>query len=72
MKHYKNLNYYIGVNMRKELTIFIETGEEQIEANFRNGHEDGTITIGFESMKFVINVEELEEALAELKKFKED
>ena len=58
--------------MRKELILHVETGEEQLEANFRNGHEEGTVVIGYEGMKFIISIEELEEVLVELKKFKEE
>ena len=58
--------------MRKELIIYVETGEEQLEANFRNGVEDDTDVIGYEGMKFIINIEELEEALVKLKEFKKE
>lgn len=58
--------------MRKELTVHVEAGEEGLEANLRDGHEEGTIVIGFESMKFVVSEKDLLEALEVLKKFREE
>lgn len=57
--------------MRQELIIYLDAGEEGIEANFRNGFDDGIVVIGFENLKFKVNVEELRKTLDELEKFKE-
>ena len=57
--------------MRRELIIYLDAGEEGIEANFRNSIEDGKIVIGFEQMKFTVSIEELEETLYNLRNFKE-
>ncbi len=57
--------------MRKELLVYIESNEEGLEVELRNGIEPNTVCLGFEGMKFIVKIDELSNALKELVLFTE-
>ena len=55
--------------MRKELIVYVETNEEETEADIRLGHETNTVVIGYEGMRFVVDIDNILEAINVVKDF---